>query len=106
MLSAICQGHGFDNGEVGLQALVELKPTILSKLTTGDELPGFTRRRRDLLLPGWAIMAGLMQACSVDSVSFSVSALRQGMLDFMVKNKNIFSAMQSSKLPAVGLATN
>ncbi len=106
MLAAICRGHSFGNGKIGLQALLELKPTILSKIATGEDLPGLKKRRRDLLLPGWAVMVGLMQAYSLGSVSFSASALREGMLDFMVRNKKTFAAMQSSNLPKVSFANN
>jgi exopolyphosphatase/pppGpp-phosphohydrolase len=44
-----------------------------------------------------------MRAYSVERVSFSATALREGMLDFMVKNKKTLAVMQSSDLPKVSL---
>ena len=47
-----------------------------------------------------------MQAYSVDCINFSATALREGMLDFMVKNKKTLAVMQNSELPDVSLTDN
>lgn len=103
MLAAICQSQGFGEGEIRLQALLELRPLLIEAIARGDELVGLKERRRDLLLPGWAVLVGLMRAYSVDRIKFSATALREGMLDFMVKNKKTLAVMQNSKLPDVSL---
>lgn len=103
MLAAICQSQGFGEGEIQLQALLELKPLLIDVIAKGDELVGLKARRRDLLLPGWAVLVGLMRAYSVERIKFSATALREGMLDFMVKNKKTLAIMQNSKLPNVSL---
>jgi exopolyphosphatase/pppGpp-phosphohydrolase len=106
MLAAICQSHGFGNGEIQLQALQALRPQILKAIANNSELPGLKERRRDLLLPGLAVLTGLMQSYSVQSINFSATALREGMLDFMVKNKKTLGIMQNSELPEVNLTDN
>jgi exopolyphosphatase/guanosine-5'-triphosphate,3'-diphosphate pyrophosphatase len=103
MLAGICRQHGYGKNEIALDSLLALKPEILSAIAEKGELPGLKERRRDLLLPGWAVLVGLMRAYSVERVSFSATALREGMLDFMVKNKKTLAVMQSSDLPKVSL---
>lgn len=103
MLAAICWQHGYGKNEIAFDSLLALKPVILSAIAAKEGLPGLKERRRDLLLPGWAVLAGLMQAYSVQCVSFSATALREGMLDFMVKNKKTLAVMHSSDLPQVSL---
>lgn len=103
MLAAICESQGCEAGEITLQALLELRSTIIGAIAQGDDLPGLKERRRDLLLPGWAVLVGLMTAYSVERINFSATALREGMLDFMVKNKKTLAIMQQSKLPDVSL---
>ncbi len=103
MLAAICQELGFTKGKIELHALMSLKSKILAIIAEGTELSGLKERRRDLLLPGWAVLVGLMQAYSIESINFSATALREGMLDFMVKNKKTLELMQSSNLPKVSL---
>ncbi|MFT4816541.1 MAG: hypothetical protein ACJA1Q_001804 [Pseudohongiellaceae bacterium] len=39
-------------------------------------------------------------------MNFSATALREGMLDFMVKNKKTIAIMQHSQLPDVSLTDN
>lgn len=103
MLAAICQAHGYGKGEIGYDALQALRPQIIAAIAEGGELPGLKERRRELLLPGWAVLVGLMQSYSVKSINFSATALREGMLDFMVKNKKTLGVMQSSELPDVSM---
>ncbi|PCI77755.1 MAG: hypothetical protein COB20_07535 [SAR86 cluster bacterium] len=106
MLAAICQAHGFGKGEIKLAALLSLKPQIITAIAGGGDLPGLKERRRGLLLPGLAVLVGLMQSYTVDSIYFSATALREGMLDFMVKNKKTLAIMQNSQLPEVSLTGN
>ncbi len=104
MLAAICSAHGYEEGKISISGLHELKPLVLAAIAENLELPGLKERRRDLLLPGWAIMTGLMEAYSVQSIHFSATALREGMLDFMVKNKKTLQVMEESDLPKVSYA--
>lgn len=46
-------------------------------------VPGLKPARRDLLLPGWSLMAAFMETFGADTVAFSRDALREGMLDTM-----------------------
>ena len=106
MLAAICQAHGFEKGEIELAALQVLKPQIITAISGGGDLPGLKERRRELLLPGLAVLVGLMQSYTVGRINFSATALREGMLDFMVKNKKTLVIMQNSQLPDVSLSDN
>jgi exopolyphosphatase/guanosine-5'-triphosphate,3'-diphosphate pyrophosphatase len=106
MIAAICQAHGFKKGEIELTALQTLKPQIITAISGGGDLPGLKERRRDLLLPGLAVLVGLMQSYEVDRINFSAAALREGMLDFMVKNKKTLAIMQNNQLPDVSLTDN
>jgi exopolyphosphatase/guanosine-5'-triphosphate,3'-diphosphate pyrophosphatase len=106
MLAAICQAHGFEKGEIELAALQILKPQIITAISDGGDLPGLKERRRELLLPGLAVLVGFMQSYTVDRINFSAAALREGMLDFMVKNKKTLAIMQNSQLPDVSLTDN
>lgn len=103
MLAAICQAHGFGKGEIKLAALVALRSRIIAAIAGSEDLPGLKERRRELLLPGLAVLMGLMQCYAVDSISFSATSLREGMLDFMVKNKKTLAIMKNSQLPKVSL---
>jgi len=106
MLAAICQAHGFKKGEIELTALQTLKPQIITAISRGGDLPGLKERRRELLLPGLAVLVGLMQSYTVERINFSAAALREGMLDFMVKNKKTLAIMQNSQLPEISLTDN
>lgn len=106
MLAAICHSHGFGKGEIELDALLALKPQIIAAIASGGDLPGMKERRRELLLPGLAVLVGLMQSYSVGRIQFSATALREGMLDFMVKNKKTLAIMQNSDLPEVSRTNN
>ena len=104
MLASICQEHGYGNKRITLEALTELKDKMADFVATGKELPGLKERRRDLLLPGWCIVTGLMEAFGVSELKFSHTALREGMLDFLVKNEKTIKTLQSGDLPAVSFA--
>jgi exopolyphosphatase/guanosine-5'-triphosphate,3'-diphosphate pyrophosphatase len=106
MLAAICQAHGFEKGKIELAALQILKPQIITAISGGGDLPGLKERRRELLLPGLAVLVGFMQSYTVDRINFSAAAMREGMLDFMVKNKKTLAIMQNSQFPDVSFTDN
>ena len=106
MLAAICHAQGYAAGEISLHGLQAIKPTIIAAIADGQELEGLKERRRELLLPGWAILVGLMRAYSVDRIRFSATALREGMLDFMAEKKKTLAIMKNSDLPDVSSAEN
>tara|TARA_B110000858_G_scaffold198514_1_gene265993 strand:+ start:5580 stop:6557 length:978 start_codon:yes stop_codon:yes gene_type:complete len=103
MLAAICQAQGFEKGRIELPTLTALQPQLITAIAENAGLPGLKERRRELLLPGLAVLVGLMQSYSVDYINFSATALREGMLDFMVKNKKTLAILQDSELPEVSL---
>lgn len=105
MLAAICQEQGGPAGIVSLKALRDLKPLFAEIIAEQEELAGLKEARRDLLLPGWCVLSGLMEAYRVPSVQFSSTALREGMLDFMVRNDKNFDAMTQSDFPSISSAT-
>lgn len=106
MLAAICQSHGYGEGEITLEGLVELKGIMIAAIAHAEELTGLKEKRRELLLPGWAVLVGLMRAYSVATINFSSTALREGMLDFMAKNKKTMPIMKHSELPDVSITDN
>ena len=65
---------------------------------------GLKDRRRNLLLPGWSVMTGLMESYKIDTMNFSATALREDMLDFMVKTEKALKAMEKNDLPKVSFA--
>ena len=46
-------------------------------------------------------MMGLMESYNISSINFSPTALREGMLDFMVNNEKTLKSMEKSNLPEV-----
>ncbi|MDT8428547.1 MAG: hypothetical protein RQ757_07245 [Pseudomonadales bacterium] len=84
MLTAICLENGFGNKGIHFSDLMLLRPQILSVIATDLPLPGLKDDRRDLVLSGWAVLVALMQTYAINTISFSPTALREGMLDFMV----------------------
>lgn len=106
MLMLICQEHGFGNGEIKRKALKKLRPAIVKSIVEHTELPGIKETRRDLLLAGWCVMMGLMKVYDIKTVRFSPTALREGMLDFMAKNKTTMKTLKYSNLPAVSQTTD
>jgi exopolyphosphatase/guanosine-5'-triphosphate,3'-diphosphate pyrophosphatase len=87
MFAAACQQNAPGIQGISLEALVAMRPLIISSVLTGNLLPGLTETRRELILPGWAVLTALMQSFALSSINFSSTALREGMLDFMVKNE-------------------
>ena len=104
MLAAICEANGSQNGEISLEDLRKLRPILIAAIVNQSHLDGLKERRRDLLLAGYSVMAGLMEAYSIAALSFSSTALREGMLDFMLKNEKSLPAFKLSNLPEVVFA--
>ena len=104
MLAAICQEHDEGESEIRLSALRRLRNTVLNTIADGSELPGLKDKRRDLLLPGYAIMEALMEAVGCDHIAFSATALREGMMDFIVSSGDSAYTLDPAKLPNVSYA--
>tara|TARA_B100001105_G_scaffold98468_1_gene78559 strand:+ start:489 stop:644 length:156 start_codon:yes stop_codon:yes gene_type:complete len=49
-------------------------------------------------------MTALMESYKIDTMNFSATALREDMLDFMVKTEKILKAMEKNDLPKVSFA--
>lgn len=103
MLANICAAAGYGPKRIDYEGLKLLQPQFIDCIVNGSELPGLKERRRDLLLPGWCIMMGLMESYNISTIKYSRTALREGMLDFMVKNEKTLQSMQKSNLPDVSL---
>jgi exopolyphosphatase / guanosine-5'-triphosphate,3'-diphosphate pyrophosphatase len=87
MLSGVCRQCGLYDGSngVSLATLLALKPDVIRTALEPDfVLPGLKNSRRELVLPGWAVLTGFMQALSVQELTFSPAALREGMLSYLV----------------------
>lgn len=101
MLAAICQEQGGPEGQIELKSLQRSRDLFLDTIVSDRELAGLKDKRRDLLLPGYAIMEALLRAVSCPLVSFSATALREGMLDFIVRSGETTHLLDPSKLPDV-----
>ncbi len=101
MMSYVCEYHGYSSGVIQRKGLLELKDRLAEGIAAGEDILGVKESRRDLLLPGWCILMALMEVYGIESIRFSATALREGMLDFMVKNEKTMLAMERSGLPRV-----
>lgn len=101
MLASICEAHGYGQEIIDLEALYTLKTRIASCIAQGTDLAGMKERRRDLLLAGWCVMVGLLESYKIQTINFSSTALREGMLDFMARNSKTIQTMERSNLPQV-----
>ncbi len=101
MLKYICENQGYGENRITATALSELKGMLAAGIAAGSPLAGLKEDRRELLLPGWCVASALMQAFGVEMLNFSVTALREGMLDFLVRNEKTMPIMRASSLPAV-----
>jgi exopolyphosphatase / guanosine-5'-triphosphate,3'-diphosphate pyrophosphatase len=95
MFYAVCQQSAQGLQSIELETLINMRPLIIESALTGALLPGLVETRRELILPGWAILTALMQNLALTSVNFSATALREGMLEFMVKHENPALALES-----------
>ena len=101
MLKYICENHGYAKNRISSKALQELKLILAESIASGGPLPGLKQDRRDLLLPGWCVASALMRTFQIETLQFSPTALREGMLDFLVRNQKTMPTMRQSPLPAV-----
>lgn len=101
MLASICEAAGYGEGIVTQRALQELRPAFLRHALEGAEIEGLKERRRDLLLAGWSVLLGLMRAYGIEEIRFSPTALREGMLDFMVRNERTLAVMPADGMPGL-----
>lgn len=85
MLAYLCQAHGYGEGQIRLDGLRALKAAFAQSIARGASLPGLNEARRDLLLPGWCVISGMMEACGIEQIRFSRTALREGMLEAMAE---------------------
>lgn len=104
MLMLICQEHGYGVGEIRRSALLDLRDIIVDSIAQGSELPGMKEPRRDLLLAGWCVMVALMKVYDIKVITYSPTALREGMLDFLAQNKRTMRMLRDSDLPNVSQA--
>jgi len=101
MLKYICENRGYGKNRITLQALRELKPLLAAGIAENGPLPGLKPERRELLLPGWCVASALMRTFQIETLHFSATALREGMLDFLARNQKTLPIMHQSPLPAV-----
>ena len=99
MLASVCEAHGFGAGQVSQEALLALRGTFIKHVVSGAALAGLKERRQDLLLAGWSVLLGIMQAYSIDKITFSATALREGMLEFMMRNQQALRIMDNEDMP-------
>lgn len=81
MLSRISLANNWTDGRI-TRACVEQIQDSICHLTDHREinLKGLKSERRDLLAPGSSIMAALMESLAIDSIHYSSTALREGIL--------------------------
>lgn len=102
MLAMVGQACGYGGGDISRSMLNYMKRDVVACAHEPDLLlPGLKDRRKDLLLPGWAVMSGLMQAFDIERINFSPTALREGMLDFMMHKGSDTSLLEKELLPEV-----
>jgi exopolyphosphatase/guanosine-5'-triphosphate,3'-diphosphate pyrophosphatase len=89
MLSALCSQRvapGSAPLVVEMDVLQSLESDIIQiSLSPQLSLRGLKNSRRELVLPGWAVLLGFMRANNIRALNFSHSALREGMLHFLVE---------------------
>lgn len=92
MLSLIATAWGKPAGTVSREGLETLfNGGFLHRVVQEPEwsMPGLKPARRDLLLPGWALMTAFMSIFDVSVLQFSRSALREGMLTIMRQHREM-----------------
>ncbi len=99
MLANVCGARTGDGGIIRRRALDGIKRRIAECIAEGAELEGLRETRRDLLLPGWSALTGLMESYRIETVRFSPTALREGMLAFMAKRKEARRSLERAGLP-------
>ena len=81
LLRNVCIENGLSKKHIDRSALEKLKKGLMKYDNVSQiDLPGLKENRRDLLLPGLAILIAIMETLSIKKISFSKTALREGML--------------------------
>jgi exopolyphosphatase/guanosine-5'-triphosphate,3'-diphosphate pyrophosphatase len=102
MFATISQQLGYEEEGISLTALESMKPEILACAADPQLLlPGLKDRRKDLLLPGWAVLVGMMRTFSMTRILFSPTALREGMLHFMMQKGADTAMLGKDTLPDI-----
>jgi exopolyphosphatase/guanosine-5'-triphosphate,3'-diphosphate pyrophosphatase len=93
MLSTICAQKFYGTASPGLVNVDMLKALendiVHLGLNPNLSLPGLKNSRKELLLPGWAVLTGFMEAYRITNLHFSPAALREGMLHYIIKAKEL-----------------
>ncbi|MGQ9426719.1 Ppx/GppA phosphatase family protein [Gilvimarinus sp. F26214L] len=89
MLANIGRENGWSQGEIN-GACIRGIEGCLKDVTDHSriELAGLKPERRDLLAAGVSIMAGIMDALEIESVAYSRTALREGILEWMTGSQS------------------
>lgn len=102
MFAAISQQLGYEEEGISLPALEAMKSQVLACAANPQLLlPGLKDRRKDLLLPGWAVLVGMMRTFTMTEISFSPTALREGMLHFMKQKGADIAMLGNDTLPDI-----
>jgi exopolyphosphatase/guanosine-5'-triphosphate,3'-diphosphate pyrophosphatase len=81
MLSRIALANGWTDGEITRPCVQQIQDSICHLKDHRDiALKGLKPERQDLLAPGSSIMAALMESLSIDTIQYSSTALREGIL--------------------------
>jgi exopolyphosphatase/guanosine-5'-triphosphate,3'-diphosphate pyrophosphatase len=93
MLSTICAQKFYGTASPGLvnvDMLKALENDIVNLgLNPNLSLPGLKNSRKELLLPGWAVLTGFMEAYRITNLHFSPAALREGMLHYIIRAREL-----------------
>lgn len=81
MLSTIALANGWTQGEINKRCIDDIEEAISRvKHHSAINLKGLKLARQDLLAPGVSIMGTIMEHLTIDTVIYSKSALREGIL--------------------------
>jgi len=81
MLANISRANGWSDGDITTQSISRIESAIGDIKEPDDiKLSGLSQQRRDLIAPGVAIMATFMESLNIDAISYSRTALREGVL--------------------------
>ncbi len=93
MLSTICAQKFYGTASPGLVSVDMLKALendiVNLGLNPNLSLPGLKNSRKELLLPGWAVLTGFMEAYRITNLHFSPAALREGMLHYIIRAREL-----------------
>lgn len=88
MLSKIARVNQWTRGDITRESIARIEDALKQvKHPTEITLQGLKPARQDLLAPGSSIMATIMEMLDIDTVSYSSSALREGILADVSKHR-------------------